>query len=224
MFKPGQTVKCIESDGTPLTTGDLYTIAKVFSSVSTGAELCWVKETRGDWYADRFEPINIELSQQHNGETHMSSGGPYIASSVYSELKQQYQKAVDNLLSTQLELERVRAAYANRHKELTDMQTRIKELEEELECLATQHVNVLTHPPEQLFPADLAPGTYVAMDKDGDWYSFVEEPKINERLGLWVPKNGGGPSVCNCLADKTPYMKAYNRQSWTSSLHIIGKK
>ena len=81
-----------------------------------------------------------------------------------------------------------------------------------------------THPPEQLFPADLTPGTYVAMDEDGEWYNFMEEPTVRIGVGVWIPSNSSGPPVCNYIADETLFMKSYNRQSWTSSLHIIGKK
>lgn len=240
-FKVGDVVRCVRTEGCNLERNTSYTV------VDVGQKFVYLKgpgisnSTKNGYMPSRLalwsDPIHKfwdgVVRHKKDEETHSSSGGPYVCVSVYNELKKQNAEL-------EAELEHVKQNYVKRFDELTDLQTqnaylnstidtellKIKDRLDLIEGLSwkkpKQHSP--THPPEQLFPADLAPGTYVAMDKDGDWYSFVEEPKINERLGLWVPKNGGGPSVCNCLADKTPYMKAYNRQSWTSSLHIIGKK
>lgn len=87
MFKPGDRVICVSDAGSPLVKGDHYTIKEVIPSEPGCSETCTVEGVSGYWFFTRFTSVP-------NKETHMSSGGPYIASSVH-------QQALDKI--TQLE-------------------------------------------------------------------------------------------------------------------------
>ena len=245
-FKVGDTVECINNKNCQgLAVGSKYLITSVrvvgireIVCVSGNNDLA----TDG-YFAHRFKLFTPP--------TEVHSGGPYVCVSVYNELKKQNEALHAAMQHLKTLVYVGGKTDSNIAFENIRLRSRIKELEEELECLASEWKKPMmaynpvvigagggvgsaeavtgnngqhppTHPPEQLFPADLAPGTYVAMDGAGAWCWYPTEPVCRDCARLWSCASGRYNYIDPDTY--TSYMKKYNRQSWTSSLHIIGKK
>jgi hypothetical protein len=216
-FNVGDTVRCIRDEGCNLHRNTSYTVVEVGRQFIylNGPGLC--AGSRNGYLANRLE-LWTEPTEVH-------SGGPYVCISVYNELKKQNEEL-------KADLEHMRRNYSNRYIELTDLQTenaelnktvntelvKIKDRLDLLEGLSWK--TTLTHPPEKLFTDGLE-GNYVAMDLNGDWFSYIDKPDCNEFQDMWIG-NTGKYLFINPL-NYTPYMRTYNRQSWTESLHEIKK-
>jgi hypothetical protein len=157
-------------------------------------------------------------------ETHSSSGGPYVCISVYNQLKKQneaLQGAMQHLKTlvyvggkTDSELEEGLTVDV----ELQKIRDRLDVLEE-VWCVKP----VGTHPPENEFPANLE-GNYIAMDEDGEWYVYDNRPTVDVQWSTdtWRPSRIGSSKFIPAIS-YTQYMRTYNRQRWTESLHRIKK-
>lgn len=192
MFKPGDRVICVNDVDCKLFKGRHYTIKEIHNPSLGDESSCVLEEVHGFFWLNRFKPINFVPPQESpptyscigagggasdpadvvhgsNGKTHMSSGGPYIASSVYNELKKQNEEL-------EAELVHVKRNYVARYDELTDMQTKIKELEEQIAA---------ANKPQFVPPPYIKSGWWIAMDANGAWWVFERKPTVDMQCLEW---------------------------------------
>lgn len=133
------------------------------------------------------------------------SGGPYVCTSVYENMVNQRDVAIEAVAAHQKEIKSLRGDVDILKKIVADLKMERRQKGEELNALR-DHVWAVTQQaakevenlkkqvsdtekpplPQPPPPPWLRPGWWYAMDNDGEWYAYQTKPSINEDEYDWT--------------------------------------
>lgn len=243
-FNVGDTVRCIRDEGCNLHRNTSYTVVEVGRQFIylNGPGLC--AGSRNGYLANRLE-LWTEPTEVHSGGPYVCISVYNELKKQNEELKADLEHMRRNYSNRYIELTDLQTENNKLNTvvdvELQKIRDRLDVLEE-IELLKPTPTPICvggggaadapketkgsngshppTHPPEKLFPDGLE-GNYVAMDLNGDWYSYANKPECDDYEDMWA--SYAGQYFYIEPATYTHYMRTYNRQSWESSLHEIKK-
>lgn len=204
-FQPGDLVECILSDSLVQSPceGEQFIVkwcylsmGEVYVGFQPDSRLTQYRED--GWYAHRFRLVKSFPKPE------ITSGGPYVCTSVYENVVKQRDVALEAVAAHQKEIKSLQGDSAILKKIIADLKmerrqeaeeltqlrehvrTIIQQAAKEVETLKKQISDTERPPlPQPLPPVWLRSKWWYAMNEDGVWYAYMNKPYTNPIGNQW---------------------------------------